>query len=101
MSAAILHVTGADVSFQRIAETQHGYALDSHQPLLKLGTVEQSARVVDGLTQRCWEGTDTAGRRYLESTKALVIGAMAKGNGLTIVTLNDTIPPLWEEGEPS
>lgn len=91
----VLSADGWDVYYRRVADTPSGPAVDSSQPLLRLGTVEQSARVVDGLTKRCWEGTDTTGRRYMADNKSLVMDEMARGNGFEPIRHDDTIPQLF------
>lgn len=97
MRPALIHVDHWDVSYQLVTRVDHGYALHENMPIMRLGTVEQTVRIIDGLTQRVWEATDADGRRYMAQNKALVIEKMVEGNRLLAVTIDDTIPPLFEE----
>jgi hypothetical protein len=97
MRAALIHVSGWDIYYQRVVETHEGFALDSTEAIHRLGEVAQSSRLIDGISQRGWSGTDVSGRSFWAENKATVIDKMAEGNGLRPIELNDTIPPLFQE----
>lgn len=91
-------VLGADkreVWVRPLADGPEGYAIDPDQGLVRIGIVEQTHRLRDGLIRKCWLGRSArTGKTVTSDNKRDTIDLLVQLEGYAMVDPNSTIPDL-------
>lgn len=87
---------GREVWVRPLADTPTGeYAIDPAQHLVRIGIVETTHRMRDGLIRKCWLGRSAiTGKSITADTKRDAIDLLIQNEGYAAVDPNSTIPDL-------